>query len=223
MKVTKNKVVALEYVLKVKGEQVDKATADKPLEFIQGTGSLLPLFEQNIEGKDVGDAFAFTLSPADGYGEWHLENIVDLPKAAFEIDGQLREDLLFVGNVIPLMNQAGGVIPGKVLEIGADSVKMDLNHPMAGKTLDFTGKILSVRDATEKELTEGLHGEFAGSHRCSCHGGCHEGNCGEDGCEGGCHGGEGGHEGGCCHNGEGEGHECHHEGGHKGGCCHKNQ
>lgn len=191
MKIEKNKVVALEYVLKVKGEEVDKAGADRPLEFIFGAGSLLPLFEKNIEGKVVGEGFEFTLSPADGYGEWHLENVLDLPKAAFEIDGKIREDLLFVGNVIPLMNQMGGVIPGKVLEIKEDSVKMDLNHPMAGKTLDFSGKILSVRDATEKELAEGLHGELAGHHECSCHGKCHgDGECGE-GCGEGCGDGKG--------------------------------
>lgn len=208
MKIEKNKVVALEYVLKVKGEEVDRATAERPLEFIFGTGSLLPLFEKNIEGKAEGDGFSFTLSAADGYGEWHLENIIDLPKAAFEIDGKIREDLLVVGNVIPLMNQMGGVIPGKVLEIKENTVKMDLNHPMAGKTLDFSGKILTVRDATEKELAEGLHGEFAGHHECSCHGDCH-GDC-EGGCEGGCEGAcEGGHEGHggkheCC--GKGKGH-----------------
>jgi len=62
---------------------------------------------------------------------------------------------------------------------------MDLNHPMAGKTLNFSGEIVSVREATEKELFEGLHGEFVQHHECNCHGGCHEG-----GCEGGCHEGE---------------------------------
>jgi FKBP-type peptidyl-prolyl cis-trans isomerase SlyD len=95
-----------------------------------------------------------------------------------------------------MMNSMGGVIPGVVLEVSADSVKMDLNHQMAGKTLHFTGEIVSVREATEKELTEGLHGEYV--HSCGGCGGCH----GHDGeCEGGCHG-EGSCEGDCgcgCH------------------------
>lgn len=169
MKISEKKVVELIYELKVNGEVVDKTTEERPLDFIQGTGSLLPLFEKNIEGKEAGDNFAFTLSPADGYGEWEPERIIDLPKEAFEVDGKIREDLLVVGNTIPLMNQAGGVVPGKVLEVAEKTVKMDLNHPMAGKTLDFSGRILSVRDATEKELEEGLHGELCGHHGCSGH------------------------------------------------------
>lgn len=204
MKISDKKAVQLIYELKVGGEIADRTTKDRPLEFIQGMGYLLPLFEKNVEGKQPGDRFAFTLEPKDGYGEWEPERVIDLPKQAFEVDGQIREDLLVVGNTIPLVNQMGGVVPGKVLEIGDATVKMDLNHPMAGKTLDFSGEILSVRDATEKELTEGLHGEFVQHHEC----GGHCGDC-EGGCEGGCEEGEGGcggHKGGCghgkCHKGE---------------------
>ena len=213
MKIEDKKVVELIYELQVEGQIVDKTTEDKPLSFIQGMGCLLPLFEKNIEGKEPGDAFAFTLEPKDGYGEWHLENIIELPKQAFEVDGQVREDLLVPGTVIPLMNSMGGVIPGKVLEVLPDKVKMDMNHPMAGKTLDFSGKIVSVREATQKELTEGLHGEFAQGGGCH---GCHGGEGCEGGCEGGCHG-EDHAEGECCH-GEGKGEGCHKDGE---GCCHK--
>lgn len=204
MKISDKKVVALIYELNVNGEIVDKTTKERPLEFIQGMGYLLPLFEKNIEGKEPGDKFAFTLEPADGYGVWEEERVIDLPKAAFEVDGKMREDLMVVGNTIPLVNQMGGVVPGKILEIGEDSVKIDINHPMAGKTLDFSGEIVEVRDATEKELTEGLHGEFAQRHECRCGGGC-SGEC-EGGCDGECDGGckeeggscsDGGCEGGC--------------------------
>jgi FKBP-type peptidyl-prolyl cis-trans isomerase SlyD len=96
-----------------------------------------------------------------------------------------------------MKNSMGGVIPGVVLEASDDTVKMDLNHQMAGKTLHFTGEVLTVREATEKELTEGLHGEFV--HSCGC-GGCHghDGDCG--GCEGGHCGEEHGEDCGCgCH------------------------
>lgn len=211
MKITEKKVVALTYELKVNGEVVDKATENRPLEFIQGMGYLLPLFEKNVEGKEPGDEFAFTLEAKDGYGEWQLEKVLDLPKEAFTVDGTIREDLLFVGNVIPLMNPMGGVIPGKVLEVGDKTVKMDLNHPMAGKTLNFTGKVVTVREATEKELTEGLHGEFAGH----CEGGCGH-------CEGDCGGECGGHhEDGECKKGGCGGH--HEEGKCKKGGCKKNK
>ena len=196
MKITQNAVVEFSYELEVDGQVVDHTTKERPLDYIHGTGSLLPKLEAHIEGMEPGDKFDVTLSPADGYGEVDPNRIIDLPKAAFEVNGEIREDLLVPGNTIPMMNSMGGVIPGVVIEVSEDSVKMDLNHQMAGKTLHFTGEVLTVREATEKELTEGLHGEFV--HTCGC-GGCHGGDCG-GGCEGG-HCGEG-HDGDCgcgCH------------------------
>lgn len=196
MKIEANKVVEFSYELEVDGQVVDRTTKESPLDYIHGTGSLLPKLEAHIEGMEPGATFDVTLSPADGYGEVDPSRIIDLPKAAFEVNGEVREDLLVPGNTIPMMNSMGGVIPGVVLEVSEDSVKMDLNHQMAGKTLHFTGEVLSVREATEKELTEGLHGEFV--HSCGC-GGCHGGSdCG--GCEGGHCGEE--HDGDCgcgCH------------------------
>ena len=181
MKIEQNKVVEFCYELEVEGKVVDQTTKERPLDYIHGTGSLLPKLEAAIEGMEPGDRFDVTLSPADGYGEVDPSRILDLPKSAFEVNGEVREDLLVPGNTIPMLNSMGGVIPGVVLEVSEDSVKMDLNHQMAGKTLHFTGEVLAVREATEKELTEGLHGEFV--HSCGC-GGCHGGDCGS-GCEGG--------------------------------------
>lgn len=205
MKIEKNKVAALSYELEVEGQIADKAGSDKPLEYIHGTGMLIPRFEQEVEGKEPGQTFEFTLSPAEGYGEYNPEYKFEIPKSSFAgEDGQIREDLLKVGLIIPMLNSAGGVVQGKIAAIGEDTVTMDFNHPMAGKTLHFTGKVEAVRDATEKELTEGLHGEYLPQDGCEggcCHeGGCHEGGCGE-------------HEGGCCgeHKGKGKCHEggCH--------------
>ena len=197
MKIAQNAVVEFSYELEVDGQVVDHTTKERPLDYIHGTGSLLPKLEAHIEGMEPGDKFDITLSPADGYGEVDPSRIIDLPKAAFEVNGEIREDLLVPGNTIPMMNSMGGVIPGVVLEVSDDSVKMDLNHQMAGKTLHFTGEVLTVREATEKELTEGLHGEFV--HSCGC-GGCHghDGDCG--GCEGGHCGEDHGGDCGCgCH------------------------
>ena len=120
------------------------------------------------------------LSPAEGYGVYDEQAVVDLPKHIFEIDGKIQEQLLVVGQVIPMMNQAGGVIPGKVLAVDDNTVKMDFNHELAGKELHFTGKVEAIRDATEKELTEGLHGERAAKN---CGGDCS--SCGSS-CGGGC-------------------------------------
>ena len=194
MKISQNTVVEFSYELEVDGQVVDQCPKERPLDYIHGTGSLLPKLEEAIEGMEPGCAFDVTLSPADGYGEIDPSRVIDLPKAAFEVNGEVREDLLVPGNTIPMMNSMGGVIPGVVVEVTADSVKMDLNHQMAGKTLHFKGEVVSVREATEKELTEGLHGEYV--HTCGgCGGGCHGGECGGD-----C----GGHEGGCHGHGEGD-------------------
>ena len=187
MKIAQNAVVEFCYELEVDGQVVDHTTKERPLDYIHGTGSLLPKLEAHIEGMEPGCKFDVTLSPADGYGEIDPQRIIDLPKAAFEVNGEVREDLLVPGNTIPMISPMGGVIPGVVLEVSADSVKMDLNHQMAGKTLHFTGEVLTVREATEKELTEGLHGECV--HSCGC-GGCEGGHCGEDhgeDCGCGCH------------------------------------
>lgn len=212
MKVEKNKVVALSYALEVEGKIADKADSSKPLEYIQGMHMLLPKFEAEVEGKEEGDSFEFTLTPEEGYGVHNPDYQFPLPIQSFQgPDGNIRRDLLIPGSIIPLMDTAGQVHQAKIISVGEDEVMMDFNHPMAGKTLHFTGKVEKVREATEKELLEGLHGEFA-PKECHCHGegGCHHS-------EGGCH-----HEdGGCCHGGEHKEGECCHHGEHKeGGCCH---
>jgi len=184
MKIQDNKVVHLTYQLKVDGEIADSATAEKPLQFIFGMGYLLPKFEENIVGKEVGEGFEFMLTAEQGYGLVDPSAIIDLPKSAFEVDGVFQEAYVQPGRTIPMMS-AQGVIHGTVVSVGADTVKMDFNHPMAGKDLYFTGKVELVRDATEDEIKNGLFGE----RNKSCSGGC--GSCGGGECGGGeCGGGE---------------------------------
>ena len=202
MKVENKKVVAVSYALEVEGKIADKSAPGNPLEYIHGTGMLLPKFEGALEGKEPGDNFDFVLSPEDGYGTYDPKYLVDLPKTAFAIDGQVREDLLVVGRTIPMLNQAGQVVQGTVSKVTNTTVMMDFNHPMAGKTLHFTGKVESVRGATDKELTEGLHGEYLPQEE-GC-GGCHGGGCHKE-------------DGECCGKGKGEGH-CHKDGEGDCGC-----
>ena len=213
MKIEAMKVVAISYEVQADGQTVDRATEEKPLDYIQGTNMIIPKLEATLEGLEEGSAFECTVLPGDAYGEYDLKKVFDIPKSSFEVKGKLREDLLEPGTFIPMLNSAGEVCHGMVVEVKDDKVTMDFNAPMAGKTLHFTGKVVSVRDATEKELTEGLHGEFLPPEEgCHRHGGC----CGKHGHhddEGCCHGE--GHGEGCCHEGDGEG--CCHDGE---GCCH---
>lgn len=199
MKVENNKVVAVSYKLEVEGKIADQSAPGSPLEYIHGTGMLLPKFEAALAGKEPGDGFDFVLSPDDGYGRYDPSYKIDLPKTAFAVNGQIREDLLVVGRTIPMLNQAGQVVQGTVAEVSEGAVTMDFNHPMAGKTLHFTGQVESVRDASDKELTEGLHGEYLPPEE-GC-GGCHGGGCHKE--DGECCG-EGHHDGECCGKGKGD-------------------
>lgn len=185
MKITKNSVAALTYELTVEGKIADQAGEDRPLEYIHGTGMLLPKFESEVEGKEPGETFAFTLTPEEGYGVFNPDYLIDLPKSCFQVEGKVMEELLVVGRTIPMLNNAGQVVQGTVYAVKGDTVTMDFNHPMAGKTLNFTGKVVSVREATEKELTEGLHGEYLPKEECGCGGHC-GGHCGEGECSGDC-------------------------------------
>ena len=209
MRIEKNKVVLVTYDLEVEGTVVDSATAEHPLDYIQGMHMLIPKFETELEGREEGAEFAFTIQPEEGYGPYDEKQKIDLPKSAFIIQGEVREDLMQVGRILPMVGRDGSVVNATVIAVNEDGVTMDFNHPMAGKVLHFSGKVLSVRDATEKELTEGLHGEFLPpeEHHC-CHGKgkghCHhhDHDHGDGEC---CHGHHDHGDGECC----GHGH-CHH-------------
>ncbi len=182
MKIENEKFVALSYKLVVDGAVADEAKKESPLKFVFGTGYLLPQFEANIAGKTIGDSFEFTLQPEDGYGEVNPQLLIDVAKGAFMINGQIEEGLLTIGNQIPMMTSQGAQVIGRVVEVSDDNVKMDFNHPMAGKVLNFSGEIVEVRDATDDD--------YPHSH---CGGGCDCGSCGGDcghdhehGCDCGC-------------------------------------
>mgnify|MGYP001122902312 FL=1 len=193
MKVTANKSVSAEYELYVDGETegelelMERATAEQPLSFIYGVGMMLPKFEENIFGLATGDKFDFTIENEDAYGPYEDENVLDLDRSIFEIDGKLDEEVVFEGNVVPLMDNEGHRINAQVVEVTDTHVKVDLNHPLAGENLHFKGSILEVREASEKELAA-LHGGGG------C--GCGSSGCGDEGC--GCDDGE---EGGSCGSG----------------------
>ena len=108
MKVEKNKVVSLTYELIVDGALADKADENRPLDYIHGTHMLLPKFEQEVEGKEPGDTFEFTLTPEEGYGTFDESRLVELPLEAFMIDGKVATEFLVVGRMIPMMSNTGG-------------------------------------------------------------------------------------------------------------------
>ena len=177
MKITANKSVSAEYELYVDGEVegelelMEKATTEQPLSFVYGVGMMLPKFEENLFGMQVGDKFDFVINNEDAYGPYDDESMLDLDRAIFEVDGKLDEEMIFEGNVVPLMDGDGNRINAQVVSISDTHVKVDLNHPLAGENLHFKGSVLEVREATEKELAAIMGG------------GC---GCGSGGCGSGC-------------------------------------
>lgn len=168
MIIEENKVVSLIYELRVNdatGEIVEKVEKQSPLTFLFGRGNLLPDFEANVNGLVVGDSFSFTLEPEKAYGLETEEAIVQLPKNIFEVDGKIDDNLLKVGNNIPMQDNTGNRLNGIVLEITDGEVKMDFNHPLAGDTLFFQGEVAGIREASEQEISHGhIHKE--GTHPC---------------------------------------------------------
>lgn len=163
--VAPNHVVSISYTLTVAdGEVVDFADADSPLNFIHGIGQTIEAFDDHLNGMKAGDTFDFALEAAIGYGEFDDTLVVELPKSIFEGE-DIPEDVLQIDAVLPLQDADGNPLDGRVVEIGEDTVKVDLNHPLAGENLHFKGEVISVRVATDEELEHGhVHGEGGHQH-----------------------------------------------------------
>jgi FKBP-type peptidyl-prolyl cis-trans isomerase SlyD len=170
MKVEKNNVVALIYSLSIPDNDgeidvVEVVTEEDPMYFIHGISGLPEGFETKIEGLSTGDTFDFTVAPEEGYGEFDPEAIVELPKAVFQMEDVDQDELLEIGNIVPMTNEDGERMHGQVVEVKDDIVVMNFNHPLAGKEMHFEGSILSVRPATDEEISHGhVHGTGGHHH-----------------------------------------------------------
>ena len=186
-----NMFVAVSYTLYTvdgeKKEKIEEAPASKPFEFITGFGVTLDEFEKQIAQLDKGADFEFQLSKEQAYGDFEQERVLDLDRSIFQINGHFDHENIFEGAVVPLQNDDGNRFYGRVLEIGADKVKMDLNHPLAGKTLCFSGKDIDKHEATNQEI-QNLINFLSGEHSCGCGCGCDDcgGDCDDHHHDGGC-------------------------------------
>jgi len=193
MEISRNKYVTVSYVLRLQGfegEIVEETKEDQPLEFIFGTGRMLQMFEEKLDGLKAGDDFSFKLTADEAYGQINDEAKVDIPKNIFEVEGKIDEELIKVGNMVPMQDAQGNRLNGIVLDITDENVKMDFNHPLAGDDLYFAGAVKDVREATESEMMAAVGGGGCGSG-CGCgdteQAGCDSGACGPDGSgSGGC-------------------------------------
>lgn len=133
-------VVRFHYTLSINGAVIDSSQGRSPLTYIHGTGQLVPGLEQGLEGLNEGDRRHVTVTPERGYGRRDPGALQKVPKEVFvDIEG-LRVGAIVSGRTGDLPFQA------VVAEIGDDDVTLDLNHPLAGKTLDFDVEIIEIVD-----------------------------------------------------------------------------
>ncbi|MCE4216351.1 FKBP-type peptidyl-prolyl cis-trans isomerase [Aquirufa antheringensis] len=170
MSIAKNNVVFISYQLAFPDEDgqpdvVEIVDEKEPMVFIHGLSGLPEAFEKNLLGLNEGDSFDFSISAEDAYGNVDPNAIIQLPKSIFQAEGQSADDILQIGNFIPMTDDQGNRMQGLVVSIEGETVTMDFNHPLAEKTLMFQGKILKIREATPDELAHGhVHGEGGVHH-----------------------------------------------------------
>ena len=168
---------------------VHQTDVNDPERFVYGVtpGMIVPL-EKAVCGLEVGGEFDIIVKCEEAFGPQDPDQIAELERDIFVVDGKFDETQIKPGAIVPMMTADGYRINGLVTAVSLTHVTMDFNHPLAGKDVRFAGKILTVRDATPEELNPS-HGCGCGCHG-DCEGGCDDGcGCGEDdhcGC-GGCH------------------------------------
>lgn len=160
MVIAQNRVVTMHYTLKdEQGETIDSSQGHDPLAYIQGIGNLIPGLEDALEGKSKGDKLEVTVAPEDGYGERQNNMVQKVAKSGFQGDEEL-----VVGMQVQVETQNGPAI-AMVTEIEEEDVTLDLNHPLAGVTLNFDVEVMDVREATDDELDHGhVHGPGGHDH-----------------------------------------------------------
>jgi FKBP-type peptidyl-prolyl cis-trans isomerase SlyD len=152
MQVSKDKVVTFHYVIKDKetGEVIeDSKEHGEPAKVLFGRNLLLEGLEKGMMGMEEGERRTIEVKPEEGYGEVDPELIQKVPREYF---GDIK---LERGMNLRAQTPDGQIIDLRVVDFDDQSVIVDLNHPLAGKTLIFEVEVLKVRDATPDELEHG--------------------------------------------------------------------
>jgi FKBP-type peptidyl-prolyl cis-trans isomerase SlyD len=164
-------VVQMAYNLTVNGEEVESDS----LEYLHGHQNLISGLENALTGMKIGDVKEVHVPAADAYGEIDDNMITVLNRESFPPDFEIK-----LGQTMRMRDNENNIFSGIATAMDEQTVEVDMNHPMAGKDLDFKVSILDIRPATEDEISAGT----IGSDGCSCGESCGDG-CG-DGCSSGC-------------------------------------
>jgi FKBP-type peptidyl-prolyl cis-trans isomerase SlyD len=169
-KIQNDTVVQIAYNLTVAGEEIESNL----LEYLHGHGNIIPGLEKALEEMQEGERKQVLVPAAEAYGEFDPKMVVNVNRSSFPEDFEIK-----LGEPMSLRDASGHVFQAVATALAEDSVELNLNHPMAGKDLEFQVTILSIRPATEEEIAHG-HLHYQGG--CS---GCSSSDCG-DGCSDGC-------------------------------------
>ena len=141
MTVTAGKKVSLEYSLALEnGKIVTTNKGKEPLVYVQGGGNIFPALEKGLEGMSVGEAKTIILSPNEAYGQKVGSAKILIAKDSIPPESQQ------VGAVVEGENEAGQTFRGTIISIDGDNAMVDLNPPLAGKTLIYEMKVLDIQD-----------------------------------------------------------------------------
>jgi FKBP-type peptidyl-prolyl cis-trans isomerase SlyD len=152
--VQNGQVVSMEYTLKVDGEITDSSEGHAPLEFVHGAGNIIPGLEREMTGMALGESKEVVVVASEGYGEEDESAFMDVPRDQFPDEIPMK-----VGTEIQVKNQAGQPMFARIEQVGAESVRLDFNHPLAGKELHFSVKVVGLREAMAEEKDHGhVHG-----------------------------------------------------------------
>ena len=144
-----NMDVGLEYTLTVDGQVVDTTEGRETFHYIHGQQQVIPGLEKELSGLHIGDSKELTIAPADAYGDIDPSAIVEIPKS------QLPSDIApEVGMTLRGVSQEGVGFQARVKELKGDNVVLDLNHPLAGKTLNFKVKVINIAPAGPGAVSE---------------------------------------------------------------------
>ena len=158
MQIAEHTIVRFHYDLADEaGQPIESSREREPMAILYGAGNVIPGLEKAIEGRRAGERLQVTVPPAEGYGERREGLTQRVPKKFFNEARKLRPgDSTVLGS-----NQGPRVVT--VLKIGETVIDVDLNHPMAGRTLCFDIEIIEVREASAEEIAHG-HAHDPGGH-----------------------------------------------------------
>jgi len=153
-------VVTFHYRLRDSDGSFNESSDGKsPVVYMHGRNNIVPGLETEMTGKKSGDAFTATVAPEDGYGPHDPNAIQRVPLKHLTTKGPV------VAGQMVAVNTNQGPRPARVVKVGHFNVDLDLNHPLAGKTLLFDIQIVEVRSATVEELQHGhAHGPDGHGH-----------------------------------------------------------